>query len=568
MEGSFEVRGFNQPCTPAFQLLKQHLANYTPERAAEITTIPAETIRRLANEFGTAASIGKTIDIDGQTLPLRPACAHWYKGISQHAQSFEQGAAIAMLNTVVGAIDVPGGLLGESVYTHHPEFSEHSTWLGHGADMRQVDGILVPGKFGTYGDNFPPPYPIKQINKPLSMSAGELAGASLYMGVALGKVNVLDPKEFNDSIPHNTQVFVQVVGNDMVNEGNPKQQSDYLKKFGFHLAIVPNIDETAEFADVIIPTQTQLERLDMGANNIPDTMGSTATGEYCINLRQPVVETECKHHVDIWIDIAEKAGFLSDFNRQVNRFMELHEGFQLDPEKKYDNRALTDRWIGSMTGGKLSLEDVAQTGRIKWAKTVKEKYPRPFFKPRIPVYYEYHLDAGERVKAVTEQMGVAWDVSRYKPLPDWHPGPGHTDCTAGFELYGVSFKLPFKTATFSNFNPWLAELGQYQERTGKIILNRKYAQSKGIKDGDRVKVQNVRGRTVEGIALLSECIHPECVGMDHAGGNWAKALPPRRESTGAHFGTLLEYERANLDTMDGALEASPKLRVSRIDLAR
>ena len=44
MEGSFQVDGV--PCTPAFQLLKAHLRKYTPESVAEITTIPAHTIRR------------------------------------------------------------------------------------------------------------------------------------------------------------------------------------------------------------------------------------------------------------------------------------------------------------------------------------------------------------------------------------------------------------------------------------------------------------------------------------------------------------------------------------------
>ena len=73
------------------------------------------------------------------------------------------------------------------------------------------------------------------------------------------------------------------------------------------------------------------------------------------------------------------------------------------------------------------------------------------------------------------------------------------------------------------------------------------------------------GSQLEGIAVLSECIHPECLGMDHAGGNWAKSLPPRsRNSTGVHYGALLDYEMKNLDVMDGAMENSPKLRVSRI----
>lgn len=563
LEGNFVVDG--EPCTPSFQLLRKHLTKFTPESAAEITTVPAHTIRRLAREFATAASIGSTVELDGHTLPLRPACAHWYKGISQHSQGFEQGLAIAMLNTIVGAVDVPGGLLADTVYAHHPEFSGNSTWLGAGSGMRERDGLVVAGKIATYGDSFPAPFPMKDVPNPYNMSADSLAAVGSYNSGLVSKVAVLEPEKLNNKVPNNAMVYVQIVSNDLLNEGNPKQQADYHRKFGFQLSIVPNIDETAEFADIIFPTQTQLERLDLGANNIPDTMGSTATNEYCIQLRQPVVKTDYKHNVDIWIDIAEKAGFLPAFNQTVNQFLELQGEWVLQADKKYDNEQLMERWIRSMTGGKLSLEDVAKEGRIRWAKSVQEKYPRPFYASRIPVYYEYFLEAGARVKETTDALNMDWDISRYKPLVDWYPAPGHGRSENGYELFAVNYKWPFLTSTFSNFNPWLAELTQYHPYVGKIILNRKYGESKGFKDGDRVVAENQRGRRVEGILLLSECMHPECVGMDHHGGSWAKSLPPRRKTMGPHFGELLDYDLKNLDIMDGAFEASPKLRVTRAD---
>lgn len=562
MEGHYTIDG--QSCTPAFQLLKEHLRKYSPERAAEITTVPAQTIRRIAREFGTAASIGSTIEIDGHTLPLRPACAHWYKGVSQHTTGYEQGLAIAMLNTIVGAVDVPGGLSADTVYAHHPQFAEFSTWMGHGSGMREIDGMVSPGKIATYGDAFMAPFPPRDISQPVSMAADALAPVGSYMSNVVSKINVLEPKQFNDRVPHNPLVYVQVVSNDLLNEGNPKTQADFLRKFAFQISIVPNIDETAEFADVVFPTQTQLERLDMGANCIPDTMGSTATGDYCINLRQPVIDSDYKHFVDIWTDLAEKAGILPDLNRAMNQFLELHDDNQLRPDAKYDYRELTDRWIRSMTGGARALEDVAKEGRIRWSKSVKERYPRPFFSARIPIYYEYFLEAGRRIGVLTRSMGIEWDLSRYKPLVDWYPGIAYADGRDGYELYAVSYKWPFLTGTFSNFNPWLAELSQQHPYSGKIVLNRKYAQSKGIRDGDRVRAENRRGRVVEGVALLSECIHPECVGMDHAGGNWAKSLPPRRKDTGVHFGNLLDYDMKNVDVMDGALEASPRLRITRV----
>lgn len=561
MAGSFQVG--TRSCTPAFALLRKHLADYSPERVADITTVPAGTIRRLAKEFGTAASIGKTIDIDGHRLPLRPACAHWYKGIGQHSTGFEQGVSIAMLNTIIGAIDVPGGLSADTVYAHHPKYSEHSTWMGKGSGLNEADGIVVPGAHATYGGAFLAPYPARDIQM-TTISGDALAAASSYMGGGIHHINALDPTKFNKVMPSNPLVYVQIVSNDMVNEGNPKTQSDYHKKVGFQLSIVPNIDETAEFADIIIPTQTQLERLDMGANCIPDTMGSTGTGDYCINLRQPVIDIGNRHFVDIWLDIAEQDGTLAAFNQTASFLLQLSGDYVLKPDHKYTHRQITENWIRSMTGGSLSLSDVAKEGRISWPKTVQERYPRAFYSARIPVYYEYHLNAGVRIKEVTRSMNIQWDTSRYQPLPSWYPSAAHIERTDGFELFGVTFKWPFMTATFSNFNAWLSELAVYHPYAGKIVLNRSYALAKGIQEGDQVRVENIQGQHVEGPVVLSECIHPECVGVDHASGSWAKCLTPRRGGTGVHYGTLLAYDMKNQDVMSGAMEASPKLKVSLV----
>ncbi len=49
--GTYSVAGIE--CLPAYQLLADMTREYTPEKVAEITDIPAESIRRLAVEYGT-----------------------------------------------------------------------------------------------------------------------------------------------------------------------------------------------------------------------------------------------------------------------------------------------------------------------------------------------------------------------------------------------------------------------------------------------------------------------------------------------------------------------------------
>ena len=77
----------------AFRLLKERVERYTPERAAEITGIPAGTIRRIANDFVAERGVAD----DG-----------WY--LTRNANDTDAGRALLILDAVVGNIDRKGGL--------------------------------------------------------------------------------------------------------------------------------------------------------------------------------------------------------------------------------------------------------------------------------------------------------------------------------------------------------------------------------------------------------------------------------------------------------------------------
>ena len=111
LTGVYEVE--DTEVRPGFQILADHVRSYTPEYVESVTTVPAATVRRLAKEFGEAACIGQTIEIDGVELPYRPATVAWYRGLSAHKHCMLNGLAIILLPTLVGSIDVPGGMLGD-----------------------------------------------------------------------------------------------------------------------------------------------------------------------------------------------------------------------------------------------------------------------------------------------------------------------------------------------------------------------------------------------------------------------------------------------------------------------
>ncbi|MBI4257975.1 MAG: molybdopterin-dependent oxidoreductase, partial [Thaumarchaeota archaeon] len=82
LEGKYTVN--DMECKTAFQIFKEHVASYTPEKVEQITGVPAQIVRDVAKEWGEAAQIGKTITIDGKVLPHRPVAATWYRGAVAH----------------------------------------------------------------------------------------------------------------------------------------------------------------------------------------------------------------------------------------------------------------------------------------------------------------------------------------------------------------------------------------------------------------------------------------------------------------------------------------------------
>jgi phenylacetyl-CoA:acceptor oxidoreductase len=79
----------NAAARTAFTAMADGVQNYTPEWAAAICDIPAETIRRVAGEFLENACVGETIEIDGETLPFRPVAVTLGKTVNNGWGAYE-----------------------------------------------------------------------------------------------------------------------------------------------------------------------------------------------------------------------------------------------------------------------------------------------------------------------------------------------------------------------------------------------------------------------------------------------------------------------------------------------
>ncbi|MBI2860649.1 MAG: molybdopterin-dependent oxidoreductase [Chloroflexi bacterium] len=560
--GSYEVNGI--ACRPAFQVLKDHVKQYTPEWASPITTIPAGTIRRLATEFGEAASIGSTIKIEGVTLPYRPAAIHWYTGVSQHTNGYWVGFVMQTIMMVIGAVNVPGGTVGDDVildYPYQPE-DKRTLWSGKSAfPGMSEEGLIVTSPFSCFGGTRSCCYPSL---KPGTM--GDRTGWDLiplsFSTQSLWAMNQLQPELFNNKIPK-TKMVLGFRCNDISNQMNP-QEAARASKDQFRIVCDSMVDETAEFADIFFPMPMSFERHGLGTE-INGYMGGTMdNAHYCVNFRQPVVpENEIigKEMLDVWMEIADRAGFLADYNRIVNIVWDLPKGYRLDEDKKYPFKEIIRRFAEGVWN--KPVEQLAQDGHIKWRRSVKERYPRPFFKGRSPIYFEHHLKAGAELRAFVDAQGIKWDTSAYTALPEWKPTATFVDNKAGYDLVAIPFRLPVLTHFWMTRNPWLLELSEHHPWGMNLVMNADTAAKQGIKDGDELVVEAVSGYTQRGKVKLTQCIHPEVVAVSRHGGHWDSH--PVSKGKGTQFNVLVSHDIKYLDKQYSGIENCIKIRVRKAE---
>ena len=116
--------------------LKERCREYPPEKAAEITWVPAEDIRRAARMIAA----------------IKPLSMEWGCAIEQSTNSFQTCRAIFMIPAVTGNYDIPGGFVEsqEIAPTEYPMFerlSPEAAKKGIFGGYPQIDGRMSPKLF-------------------------------------------------------------------------------------------------------------------------------------------------------------------------------------------------------------------------------------------------------------------------------------------------------------------------------------------------------------------------------------------------------------------------------------
>ena len=513
---------------PGFQLLHDHLRQSPPEWAEPITGIPAADIRRLANELGQAAHIGETIEIDGRTYPYRPASVSGYRGLSTHTNALHTSWAMELINVLIGSTRAVGGA---------------RAWIG--TMMPETPATTLPGPDGLI---FTPFQPHPFSFPPRMSSIPEYFPVAFDAGLLAFETQAHPEKYGNTPIA----MLINEGGNPVLTGQNPRSAIAGLKAIPYMVDITLYVDETALFADLVLPDATYLERYGWE--------GMWSVEDEGVQIQQPVVQPlyGIRHSADVYIELANRLGFMTGplgFSSFLN-MMQMTGGASEavsrtavnDITRSYHSaREYVETYVRAVAPG--DEERIWQQGHnLRTKPPVKRYAPECFGGHRIPLYSYWFKQVGDDLRRNMAAHDVfakapGLDPERifleYAPLPFWHPSVLESEAPE-FDMYVINWRTALGgvgAGTLPATNVWLLEATERDPYFTRIMINSATARKKGLSDGARVCVESPHGR-IEGTLKFTETIHPEVLGTIGCWGHRTEASVARGRGPG-NFNSLL-----------------------------
>jgi molybdopterin-containing oxidoreductase family molybdopterin binding subunit len=558
LNGEYEVYGIK--CQPAFQLIKDHVKQYTPELAQLASTVPANTIRRIAREFAEAAHIGSTIMIDGVELPYRPVSAAIFRGGQGHTNGMHQCYSIHILNSILGATDVPGGTvaLGPSRVLGDPNTGKPSV-----EPYADPDGLLHPGLWVGPGVSKAENYEPHAL--PSLPALGTGLNNLFTMGMSSCFTTSKDRHELWEKlgIDYRIEMLFSWANNSVMGQGNPQTHAEALMEIPFIVCYELFPTELSEgFADIVLPGCSKLEHPTSCADaydfffNMP-----IASEDFSIHITQPVIEPQHqrKFVVDFLFELADKLEMRDAFNDQLNRRFSLDGKYKIKPGEKLNLEQISDRVFRCNHGDDHGIDWFKEHGFIRWKKKPQEAYWRWDIDARVPIYLHDLQLHGPKIKELAEGAGVHAQWEQYTGLISWFPPVTHK-VSGEYDLYCYSYRVTLHSGGQTMENPWLDEASKMNPHIYNIVLNSQTARAKGLQDGDIIWVESNYGRRTKGPVKTTECVHPQCVGIAATAGHWVKGQPIAY-GKGVHFNELMELDLEHTDPVSMSIETSARVKI-------
>ena len=299
---------------PAFQLLEERVRTCTPEWAEGITGISAATIRSLAHEMGvTARDQGIELPIawtdwwgqEHKSVKGKPVAFHAMRGLAAHSNGFQTTRALAILMSLLGTIDRPGGFRHKAPYPRavppnaRPPRGPASIKPNTPLDAPPLGWIETPADLCVDAEGEP-----VRIDKGFSWEYPFSAHGLMH--------NVITNAWRGDPYRIDTLMLfmANMAWNSSMNTSEVRKMlRDKDESGAYRIPFIVVCDafqsETTAFADLILPDTTYLERHD--AMSMLDRPVSEFDGP-CDSVRVPVLPPlgQCKPFQEVLVELATR----------------------------------------------------------------------------------------------------------------------------------------------------------------------------------------------------------------------------------------------------------------------
>ncbi|VWD04474.1 formate dehydrogenase [Burkholderia lata] len=564
------------PVAPSFTLLREQVAECTPEWAADITGIAADTIRRLAREMETVArehaielpvrwtdSWGK----EHESVKGVPIAFHAMRGLAAHSNGFQTIRALAVLMSLLGTIDRPGGFRHKAPY---PRAVPPSAKPPNDPAQIKPNTPLATGPLGW------PAGPEDLFVHPDGTPARLDKAFSWEYPLAVHGLmhSVITNAWRGDPYPIDTLLIfmANMAWNSSMNTTEVRKmlvdkRDDGEYRIPFLVVCDAFASEMTAFADLILPDTTYLERHDV--MSVLDRPISEFDGPVD-SVRVPVVPPtgECKPFQEVLIELASRLKFPAfttpDGQRKYRDYPDFVINFQTAP----------DSGTGFLIGWRGKDGDKAVVGEPnpdQWKRYAENncvyhhRLPEPlqYMRNCNGPYMQWAVDNGMRKFGVPIVIQLYSDVMQkfrlaaqgrtsgrqppdhlreriaryFDPLPFWHRSleSGLTDA-GRYPLAAITQRPMAMYHSWDSQNAWLRQI----HGENHLFVNPVTAAAQQIEDGAWIYVESPWGK-VRCRARYSEAVEPGTVWTWNAIGKAAGAWNLGPQAGESQRGFLLNH---------------------------
>jgi len=559
LEGRYQLADGTQ-VAPSFQLLRDRVLPCTPEWASAITGIAAERIRKLARELGTTA-LEQAFELpiawtdawgkEHSTTQARPVAFHAMRGLAAHSNGFQTVRALAVLMSVLGTIDRPGGFRHKAPYPRHivPNFRAFNS-----PDMIKPNTPLNAAPLGFPAS--PDELAIEADGTPMridhAFSWQHPLSAHGLMHTVITNATRADPYRLDTlMIFMSNMAWNSTMNTVAVREMLNRKNADGEHEIPFLVVCDAFQSETVAFADLVLPDTTYLERHD--AMSMLDRPISEFDGP-ADSVRVPVVAPlgECKPFQEVLIELASRLQLPAFSTGEGKRKFKDYPDFVVHYEPQPG--------IGFLMGwrGKDGSEHLRGAPNPKQWQMYADNdcvfhYPLPetmhYMRNWNRAYLDFAKDKGWRQKNDVVQLALYSDTLQtfrlaargktpgrqppahlreriatyFDPLPFWYPPLEDAAVDlARFPLNAITQRPMAMYHAWDSQNAWLRQIHSHNY----LHVNPRTASAAGIADGGWCWVESQWGQ-VRCMVRYSEAVEPGTVwtwnAIGKADGAWQLA---------------------------------------------